>query len=314
MTTNVCFIGGFGRSGSTLLERLIGELPDVCALGEVVHLWHRGVRNDELCGCGVPFSKCDFWQPVGEVAFGGWDRIDLDRIAHLTATVDRMRSIPASTRGRSGSFGAKAREYAEFYERLYSAAREVSGAQLVTDSSKNASTAYALNLGGHLDMRIVHLVRDSRGVAYSWTKEVARPEAENTTTKKFMDKYSPWKSALLWDAHNVAFAALRYRGVPMLRVAYERAVADTSATVAEVASFLGVDASGVDRFIAQDSVKLSRSHLVAGNPMRFQTGTVLLRSDDAWRSRLRPSDRRTVSVLTAPLLLRYGYFDWARRK
>ena len=42
----VGFVGGFGRSGSTLLERVVAELPGVCALGEVLHLWERGVRRN----------------------------------------------------------------------------------------------------------------------------------------------------------------------------------------------------------------------------------------------------------------------------
>ncbi|HEY2794503.1 MAG TPA: sulfotransferase, partial [Micromonosporaceae bacterium] len=35
----VVFLGGLGRSGTTLLERILGEVPGVCALGELVHLW-----------------------------------------------------------------------------------------------------------------------------------------------------------------------------------------------------------------------------------------------------------------------------------
>ena len=27
-------------------------------------LWERGLRRDELCGCGQPFSRCAFWQAV----------------------------------------------------------------------------------------------------------------------------------------------------------------------------------------------------------------------------------------------------------
>jgi hypothetical protein len=67
----VLFLGGLGRSGTTLLERVLGELPGVCPLGEVVHLRERDLRNGERCGCGATFSDCDFWRSVGEEAFGG---------------------------------------------------------------------------------------------------------------------------------------------------------------------------------------------------------------------------------------------------
>ncbi len=70
--SRVLFLGGLGRSGTTLLERILGELPGVTPLGEVVHLWQRGIRADEKCGCGVRFAACPFWQRVGEHAFGGY--------------------------------------------------------------------------------------------------------------------------------------------------------------------------------------------------------------------------------------------------
>ena len=38
----VLFIGGLGRSGSTLLDRMLGRLDDVWSVGELVHLWERG--------------------------------------------------------------------------------------------------------------------------------------------------------------------------------------------------------------------------------------------------------------------------------
>lgn len=70
------YLAGIGRSGSTLLERLLGEVPGVCSLGEVTHLWRRGVLRNERCGCGTPFLDCPFWRKVGESAFGGWRSAD----------------------------------------------------------------------------------------------------------------------------------------------------------------------------------------------------------------------------------------------
>ena len=90
----VVFIGGQGRSGSTLLERALGQLPDVVSVGETVHLWDRGLRDNELCGCGQPFSACPFWSEVGQLAFGGWDRLDADDAVDLRFSVDRNRYLP----------------------------------------------------------------------------------------------------------------------------------------------------------------------------------------------------------------------------
>jgi hypothetical protein len=41
--------------------------------------------------------------------------------------------------------------------------------------------------------------------------------------------------------------------------------------------------------------------------MRFATGELPLRRDDAWRAAFPPRQRRLVGALTAPLLTAYGY-------
>ena len=94
----VVYLGGLGRSGSTLLERVLGQLPGVCPAGEVVHMWQRGVAENERCGCGKAFGACDFSIKVGKAAFGGWENVSTDRIIGLRATVDRTRRIPSLAR------------------------------------------------------------------------------------------------------------------------------------------------------------------------------------------------------------------------
>src|SRR6185437_2047910 len=164
----VIYLGGMGRSGSTLAERLLGELPQVRVAGEIVHLWQRGVTDNERCGCGEAFAECDFWSAVGEAAFGGWSSIDVGRIAALRATVDRTRFIPQlARRSVPDQLAADLAEYTDYYRRLYSGIAQVSGCQTVVDSSKHASLAFCLSQSSSdLDLRVIHLVRDSRAVAY----------------------------------------------------------------------------------------------------------------------------------------------------
>lgn len=306
--TDVGFIGGFGRSGSTLLERIIAELPGVCALGEVLHMWERGVRDNELCACGQHFHDCPFWRMVGAEAFGGWEHVDVGVVSRMHGQVDRTRFIPADlVAGRLSARHARARAYADYFARVYAAAAKVSGAQIVVDSSKNASTAYALRTHEDVALRVLHVIRDSRGVAYSWTKRVARPEAAAAGEHPWMEQYSPGASALLWDAHNLAFAALGRIGVPVRRVFYERFLAAPQETVATIADFLGVGVGDTSCFLDSSTVRLGSTHQVAGNPMRFHTGELRLRADEAWRANFPRTRAQLVSILTAPLMLRYGY-------
>jgi hypothetical protein len=310
-TWRVLFLGGLGRSGSTILERVLGELPRTTSVGELVHLWQRSVLDDESCGCGEPFSRCPFWQEVGARAFGGWTADLAHRMVRLHGRVDRSRYVPRLLLpGRLDPRRGELREYVDVFTRLYRAIAEVSGADVVVDSSKHPSLATCLRTAPGLDLRVVHVVRDSRGVAYSWTKEVRRPEAGEAD---LMTQYSPSQSALLWTGHNVALSLLRLTGARTRLLRYEDFVADPAGTVVSVAGFAGLPTDGGPAFLHGSSVELGRTHTVAGNPVRFRTGTMALRRDDDWRSLLPRRTRHLVGALTLPLLAGYGYLGRSSR-
>lgn len=275
----------------------------------MVHLWLRGVRDDERCGCGAAFSGCPFWQRVGQQAFGGWDRVDLARVTRLRARVDRSRFLPllASARLRrrlQPSLG----EYAAYYRRTYAAVAAVSGRPVVIDSSKHVSLAFCLSGVAGLDLRVVQVVRDSRAVAYSWRQIVRRPEAAGSQ----MSTYPAASAAMRWDVQNGAVDRLRRLGVPTLRVRYEDFIADPALVLDRIAAFCGLAAGADQACLGTDGggqwwADLGPAHTVSGNPMRFRTGRIPIRSDDRWRDAMRVADRCLVTALTLPLLARYGY-------
>ncbi|CAN5663105.1 sulfotransferase [soil metagenome] len=301
----VGYLGGAGRSGTTLLERLLAAVPGVAALGEVVHLPRRGLVDDEGCGCGRPFRDCPFWREVGARAFGGWDRVDGAGWAALQHRVDRNRHIPLLAVPARRRFREDLADHVGRLGSLYRAAAEVTGCPVLVDSSKHASTAFALRHLTDAHLRVIQVVRDSRGVAYSWTKEVARPERSDGAP---MPRYSPLAAAGWWDAFNVALGLLPVTGTSVRRVRYEDLVDDPTGVLRQVLGPAGVALDpGWDTFLTGDGATLGTSHSVAGNPMRFRTGTVPLRRDDAWRHQLPARDRRIVTAATAPLLAAYGY-------
>jgi hypothetical protein len=289
---------------------LLAELPGVCAAGEVVHLWQRGVRDGERCGCGEPFPACPFWRQVGSAAFGGWGHVDVDHISRLRAGVDRSRFVPLlSQEHLRRRFLPELDEYMSYYIRAYAAIAEVSNSEVVIDSSKHASLAYCLRSQADIDLRVVHMVRDSRAVAYSWSKVVSRPE---TMAETHIERYSAASSAGRWNVQNGALELLSQLGVPTLRIRYEDLVREPATTVREIAVFAGLPSDAALPFLHSDQpgdwrADLSVAHTASGNPMRFATGPVPIRLDDKWRTSMLPGNRRTVTALTFPLLQRYGY-------
>ncbi|MEW6058619.1 MAG: sulfotransferase [Actinomycetota bacterium] len=302
----VLFIAGTERSGSTLLERLLGEVEGFCSGGELVHLWERGLAANQLCGCGVPFRDCSFWAEVGREAFGGWDALDPDEMVALKHQVDRHRYLPLmALPDLSSSYRGRLERFSEILAALYRAIAEVSGSTVV-DSSKSSSYLFVLRTMPEIDLRMLHLIRDSRGVAYSATKRVRRPEVD--AQGAYMPSYHPARAGVEWLLYNTLFDVAGTTGTPSMHLRYESLVTDARRQVGRVLRFAGVKDTGeLLGFLGTDTARLQPIHSVSGNPMRFRSGETQLRLDDEWRVRLAPKHRAMVSFITWPLMRRYGY-------
>ena len=310
---DVLYIGGCQRSGSTLLDRMLGQARGHVSAGEVTHLWARGLGANDLCGCGERFAECPFWTEVGSVAFGGWSALDAGETLRLQRRVDRNRYIifmlwPAL----SPRYRRDLSRYAAILDRLYRAIRQVGGDGVVVDSSKHASTAFLLRQVPSVRLRVVHLVRDSRGVAFSLLKKVRRPETLDEGALMF--RASPWRAGAEWSAFNGLFHILGMTGIPRTLVRYETLVRQPRETLARILTF-GRGSADDDplTFIDGSTVELGVDHSVAGNPMRLEHGSFELRVDAAWRTTMLPRDRRITTFMTWPLLARYGYRRSDRR-
>jgi hypothetical protein len=304
---SVLFIGGLGRSGSTLLDRLLGQVPALASAGELRDLWQRGVTENRLCGCGSPFLECPFWTDVGQRGFGGWDRVDAREVISLAHAVDRHSRLLLLLHPRlSPSFARRLQRYADILGRLYSAVGEAAGGRIVIDSSKAPSTAFTLLHVEEIDLRAIHLLRDSRGVAYSWGKKVIRPDTPGREV--YMHRYDPVRIGLRWDTRNLMMERLPRRGVPTARLRYEALVAHPREELRRVLRELDIPFAEEDLGFVHDGVAdLGPSHTVMGNPMRMETGPVRLRLDDAWRTQMARRSSGMVTLLTRPFLRHYGY-------
>ncbi len=300
MTVRVLYIGGSGRSGSTLVGRILGQIPGFVDAGELSALAWAGVRENRLCGCGRPFDVCPFWTRVGAEAYGGWADTDAERLQRASAISD-LDGLRAIMNGGTFPHRAHHRHLAQLYEAI---SREAGGS-IVVDSSKAPRRAALLASIPELDVRAIHLVRDSRGVAYSWSKVVRRPDVPDQDVE--MLRLSAPQVAARWIQHNTMMEMLGAR-IPVARLGYERFLADPRAelerALCRLMPELRPDAL---TFLSGRMVHLEPNHTVMGNPMRMQTGEVPLKLDDAWRTAMAVPAKAVVTAMTWPFLLRYGY-------
>jgi Sulfotransferase family len=309
MSTVVLYIAGTGRSGSTVLANILGEVDGVFAAGEVRYLWQRGLKEGRLCGCGLPVRECPVWSKVLAEAGQLDDSNRADAVVSMLNHTGRLRNLPAILAGKvaprlnpaNALSGAPARSA---LADLYGAMAHVTGSRVIVDSSKLPAYANVLASTPGIDLRVVHLIRDPRGAAHSWS---SRKTLSDGAARAHMEQIGPAKSAVLWDVWNMAGGVL-FRGGPnrYMRLRYEDFVADPPGTVRAILSMVGMGDAQLP-FVNGNEAQTTPNHSVAGNPDRLRHGVITLRSDDRWRSGMTPRSRRVVSTLTSPLLLRYGY-------
>jgi hypothetical protein len=300
----VVYVASWSRSGSTLLDLMLGQIPGFVSVGEIRFLWERGLGERQLCGCGVPVPECPFWTRVLEEVFGAEGRVDADAMVALWRRVDGLRRLPLQfAPGISRGHEADITAFREVLGRLYRAVGAVSGAKVVVDSSKYAAYAGLMAGAPGVDPRALHLVRDSRAVAYSWRRRKRMPEV--VREERYMPLKPPWKSALYWDLEHLALhAVLRsFRSYRLLR--YDDLVSRPEEMLN--AALTGLDLSTDSSFLRGGRLSVGPNHMVAGNPLRFHRGELRVQADVEWRQGLGAGSRWVVTALTWPLLARYGF-------
>jgi hypothetical protein len=303
----VIYIAGSGRSGSTLVERVLGDVPGMVNVGELIDLARRTMPLGERCGCGLAFADCPFWTGVGGRAFGGWDGSQLAALDQLRNRVARQRHLPLllgmSVAGRG--FQSDVAEYGARYSAIYQAIADQAHATCVVDASKLPAQALALARAG-IDLRVVHLVRDARGVAHSLSKQVHRPHAVQATDQ--MSRNAPAEAAARWLAIQSEAELLRRCGLPVARMRYEDFIRRPRPVIEAALAQLGLPSGGPGlAHVGDGRVVLGRSHGLSGNPSRFSEGEIALGADEAWRDRMPRRDRIAVTAIALPLLLRYHW-------
>jgi hypothetical protein len=294
----VLYIAGLGRSGSTILDNVLGQLDGFFSAGELRLAWYAPMLADRRCGCGETLDRC----PI-------WSRVLPDDPEAARRTRHRYLRYPDKPlhwlQFFLGFTSRPSAHDADSIRQRYARIRQVSGARVIVDSSKKPPYAHLLDAVPGIDLYTLHLIRDPRGVAHSWAKRVAQAGQRG---EALMQRHGPLGTSVRWNLVNRAIERNgsrrpgRYR-----RLLYERFVEQPRLEVEAIVDWLGESCDPSVPFLADDRVRLGVNHTVWGNPSRFRTGEVELQADEAWRRDMSPGRRRRVTRWTRSLLRRYGY-------
>jgi len=277
----VVYVMGCGRSGSTLLGRLLGSSDGALHLGEATAalLSPHSARTSGACECGAPLEECSLWGR-SDSPFRG---------TRGAASGIGLGSFVGLWRGRRD-----VREEVRAIHRLYRFAASVSGARTLVDTSKLPALGLLLRAAEHLDVRLVHLVRDARGFV-----------ASRSRPKEHLRSMSLARAIAVWSLSNLFSEMVRRRFEFSCRVRLEDLVRDPGATLESLVRFCDGFGLVPPAIAPGGAVTLKPGHGVGGNPDKFfgRRATIAPRawSLPAWR-------RHLVTCACGPQLALYGYF------
>lgn len=293
----VLYIAGSGRSGSTLLGDVLAQYSQHFHAGELYKLLTVGTFDNLRCGCERPALRCDVWRPI---------LANVEDPYTLSSKASRLLAAGSQLRILLGLVAPSTQEtlqaVREAWQHLTQNIAQHTGCRVLIDSSKLPLIAYLTSQLPGVDLYVVHLVRDPRGVAYSWTTRTELPLNDTTIE---MRRRPPLSSAWNWITRNLGVLLVR----PFARhltVRYEDFVAAPAEWTRSILAFIEEQPRD-EPFLEPHLISLRRTHTVHGNPVRFSKSALVIRRDDRWERAMPRRDRAAVTVLTLPMMLYFGY-------
>jgi hypothetical protein len=301
----VLYIAGWGRSGSTILETALGQVEGLFAVGELNRIWDHGLRDNGLCSCGFRVKECPVWANILEEAFGSLEQDQLESMIAYRDEISRTRNFPIwiLSSGKRLNFSLDT-DFMRMLSNLYQAIQKVTNCDVIIDSSKFPIYGKVLGLLPSLQVNVLHLIRDPRAVAFSWKRKKVIPDSQRLFRHR-----SAMQSSIFWLVWNKGTELLwRDTKDRYMRVLYEEFVSQPVQVVSNIVQYLKLaEYLPVVPFQSDGELDIRDNHSICGNPVRFQKGPIKLEGDYEWLSQLRPRDRFLVTMMTLPLLKRYGY-------
>ena len=284
----VIYIAGATRSGSTLLVRLLGEVDNFTSIGEAFRWMFNTDQMPRIspCGCGTSAFKCPFWKDiVSEVENSNEQKFGTSYI--------RIRYLPLLMSSiKPALFDVSWNKLLVVTQNIIESISKKSKNTVIVDSSKNPASAYVLSQIPGVELHVVHLIRDPRGVVSSWSKP-----------KKYLLSYSIHTVIGWWISNNISAELLRGYADSFIRLRYEDFLKNPEEALRKILHSANENPEKVD-FLNNTSVHIGIQHLLAGNPDKLEKSEIKI-EPHIWH--LDTLKHYLTTLATLPLLIKYHY-------
>lgn len=278
---------GAGRSGTTALATFLGNSSEILNLGEM-HQYFKHIADEKECSCGDQLKNCKFWD----------NKISNNLIQSSTKNrflSEKFESHSSIFKHILQLFSKKEiKEYIEIHQQLLNTIQLDSEKTILLDSSKYIGRALALDKLENIDLKVIYVVRDVRGVINSFSKKVQ-------TSK------SPFSSIAYYLAINLVaeFISLFILRKKVIKIRYEDLIENPIQLFEKLEKFINVDLTDVKEKICQEQ-PFSIGHIIGGNRLK-ENKEIYFRKDIGWQEKFSSFQRVIYYILSAPIMLLNRY-------
>lgn len=309
---NLVYIASIGRSGTTLLECILGAHSQITTCGEV-QIWpHEIMQGGVLpCGSGKYVHEDPFWtemrrrvdplkQPEPQIHF-----FREQHNAGRTLRLERLRDF--GKQQLSEDVAKQVQQYSQNNYDMFSTfldiIEETTGVRprWVVDASKDPYRLLWFIRSNLFNIKVFHLVKNPRGFVYSVTKRWLNSDDRFRNQKRL---YYTARQSLAWVIQNhlsskIAETHLDADNYRLIQ--YEELASNPKETFRDVCKVIGCRYEEQ----AMDNFRAGGLFAIAGNPMRQETRDIEL--DQKWQKCLPRSSRRVTELVTKVNRSRFGY-------
>ena len=171
----IIYICSNGHSSSTLINCINGAAKNAFSVGEVKAFYYfvNKIKPKDydfelpfLCDCQKDLKNCEFWSPITK-------KINSNKLFSRQPTLKQKLQLFSYLFLKIPKIHKKNSEDEKLFKEILQQAKKIKGeeVQYIIDSSKDLNRLMYLSQNKHLDIQVIHLVRDGRAVINSHEKQ-----------------------------------------------------------------------------------------------------------------------------------------------
>jgi len=283
---NLIYLMGAGRSGTTALAIFLGNSIDILTLGEM-HQFFEHIGADKQCSCGNRLSQCDFWGKIIK-------DLPMDFLTDPEKYLDFCKNFEYHNAIVNYAFNLfnnnDIQKYLRINETILDSISKENEEIYFLDSAKYIGRVLGLRKSKKINLKIIYVVRDIRGVI-------------NSFSKKVQSQKKPLNTIIYWLIIN-SIAEFIYKTSPkgtVLKIRYETLIDNPEKEFGRIENFLNLDLTSIKDKIRENN-SFEMPHLIGGNRLKKHNKLYFSR-DLEWRERFSTLKKIFYYLMALPLML-----------